>query len=98
MEEVKKALDDHAAIQLVDVRAAYEYEDGHIHGALLLPLPEIEERAQTLLKDKNIDLYVYCRSGQRSTKAVAKLKQLGYTHVFNIGGIIHWPYEIEKGM
>lgn len=97
MEEVKVDIDAGNAIQLVDVRFKEEYEEGHIKGALLLPLPQLEEKAPACLPDKEATLYVYCRSGQRSTKACTKLKALGYTHVYNIGGIIHWPYDMEKG-
>ncbi|MFR1598726.1 MAG: rhodanese-like domain-containing protein [Coprobacillus cateniformis] len=39
---------------------------------------------------------VYCRSGNRSAKAAQKLVKLGYTHVYDFGGINDWPYEIEK--
>lgn len=95
MREVREDLQQQKDIILVDVRFEDEYKEGHIPGAILLPLPQLEEMAvSSVPKDKV--LYVYCRSGQRSSNAVKKLKALGYTNVFNIGGIIHWSYEIEK--
>ena len=48
-----------------------------------------------LPKDKK--LYVYCRSGQRSTTAKRKLLEMGFEEVYNVGGIISWPYEVETG-
>ena len=95
MEEVKADLDQHKDIIILDVRFEDEYKEGHIPEAYLLPLPELEEKAKEVLPmDKPI--YVYCRSGQRSSKAVMKLKALGYMNVFNIGGIIHWPYKTQS--
>ena len=38
---------------------------------------------------------VYCRSGNRSKKAADKLVSLGYTNIFEVGGINTWPYEVE---
>ena len=73
---------------LLDVREDYEYQDGHIKGAVNLPLREILEKKDTLPKDK--DIYVYCRSGHRSADAVNFLKSLGFEKVHNIeGGFIN---------
>lgn len=96
MEDVKREMEDKLPIRIVDVRFEDEYIEGHLPNALLIPLPELEIKAPKVLNKDDI-LYVYCRSGQRSQKAVSKLQQLGYTNVFNIGGIIHWPYDVEKG-
>lgn len=96
MEEVKQELVQDESIQLIDVREQYEYEEGHIPGAWLLPLSEIEQKADEILqRDKKY--YVYCRSGQRSSTAVRKLNAIGYKDVYNIGGIIHWPYDKKTG-
>ena len=69
---------------LLDVREDYEYQDGHIKGAVNLPLREILEKKDTLPKDK--DIYVYCRSGHRSADAVNFLKSLGFEKVHNVEG------------
>lgn len=94
-EEVRNDLNNEDVI-LLDVREIDEYENGHIPGAVWLALSEVEAKAEELL-DKEKQLYVYCRSGQRSASAVRKLKALGYTHAYNIGGIIQWPYEVKGG-
>ena len=84
---------------LLDVREEYEYQDGHIKGAINLPLREILEKKDTLPKDK--DIYVYCRSGHRSADAVNFLKSLGFEKVHNIDGgfidISFNEYHKDKG-
>lgn len=79
-------------ITLLDVRTAHEYESGHITGSILLPLDELETRAPKLLKDKDAVIFVYCRSGRRSKIAAEMLAGMGYTQVYDLGGIIDWPY------
>ena len=71
---------------LLDVRTREEYASGHIEGSQNLPLNEID-RVDSVIKDKNIPLYVHCLSGGRSTRAAAYLKGKGYREVYDIGGI-----------
>lgn len=70
---------------LLDVRSQAEYDAGHAYGAILIPHDTINEQAPNLLKDKNQEIKVYCRSGGRAGKATSSLKALGYTNVENIG-------------
>lgn len=81
---------------LVDVRTKAEYDEGHIEGALLLPLDQLETLAESQLKDKDATLLIYCRSGNRSAQASALLLELGYTQIYDFGGIMDWPGEIVK--
>ncbi len=81
--------------QAVDVREPDEYAVGHIPGAKLLPLGEVMSRAAEVLPDKDAPWLVYCRTGRRSADAVQKLDALGYTNIYDLGGILSWPYEIE---
>ena len=83
-------------ILLIDVREISEYQSGHIPNAKNIPLGVIEKKANAQLKDKNQMLYVYCHSGIRSVQACKKLANMGYTNVYNLGGIIAWPYEIQN--
>lgn len=78
---------------ILDVRTKAEYDSGHIEGALLLPNEEIGTDEIEILPDKDKLILVYCRSGNRSKQASQKLVDLGYTNVFEFGGIIDWPYE-----
>lgn len=83
---------------LLDVRHAPEYERGYIPGAVLLDNDDIQrgENLEVLPEDKKTTLIVYCRSGRRSQVAARKLEALGYENVYDMGGILDWPYEIER--
>ncbi len=84
------------AYTLVDVRTQEEYDEGHIEGALLLPNDQLETLAAEQLTDKDAVILVYCRSGNRSAQASQLLVKLGYTKIYDFGGIIDWPGEIVK--
>ena len=90
-EGVKKFRQTPNAI-LLDVRTEEEYSETHIDGSTNLPLQKIE-MATSIISDKNKPLFVYCRSGVRSAKAVAILKRMGYTNVNDIGGILDYREE-----
>lgn len=92
--EAKQMMDAGAATVL-DVREPDEYAGGHIPGAALLPLSEVRAMAPSLLPDRDAPVLVYCQSGPRATTACGILQKLGYTKVYNLGGIAQWPYEIE---
>lgn len=94
--EAKDIMDREQDYILLDVRTREEYDEGHIPGALLLPDYEIEARAEQELPDKDRMLLIYCRSGRRSKLAAQTLAELGYTSIYEFGGIIDWPYEIEN--
>ena len=79
----------------VDVREPDEFAIGHIPGAKLLPLGEVVSRAGEVMPDKDAAWLIYCRTGRRSADAVQKLEKLGYTNLYDLGGILSWPYEIE---
>ena len=84
---------------LLDVREEYEYEEGHVKGAVNLPLREILSQKDSLPKDR--DIYVYCRTAHRSADAVNFLKSLGFDKVHNVeGGFIDISfneYHKDKG-
>lgn len=96
-EEAKKRLESEKGIILLDVRTQEEYIEKHIPESMLIPVEEIEKEARTKLTDKNSIIFVYCRSGKRSAIAVEALVKMGYTRIFDLGGIINWPYETESG-
>ncbi|MCL1863648.1 MAG: rhodanese-like domain-containing protein [Defluviitaleaceae bacterium] len=80
---------------IVDVRTPEEFDAGRIPGAILLPNYTIRDKAGTVLADKDALILVYCRSGVRSRDAVYELISMGYTNVYDFGGINSWPYERE---
>lgn len=84
---------------IIDVRSLEEYTSGHIQNAVSLPNELIQAESpqiNVILPDKKQAVLVYCRSGKRSKQASDKLVALGYTHIYDIGGIIDWPYEVVK--
>lgn len=95
-EEAKKIIDSGEEHIILDTREQNEFDEGHIPGAILIPYTEIESKAEEILPNKDKLILVYCRSGRRSKIASEGLAKLGYTNVKEFGGIIDWPYEIEK--
>ena len=94
--EAKNIIDTQQGYIILDVREDYEFADGHIPGAVLLPNGDITTKAESVLTDKSQLILVYCRSGRRSKEAAKKLADLGYTNVKEFGGIITWEYDIVK--
>ena len=95
-EEAKKIMDSGEEHIILDTREQDEFDEGHIPNATLIPYTEIENKAEEMLPDKDKLILVYCRSGRRSKIAAESLAKLGYTNVKEFGGIIDWPYEMEK--
>lgn len=79
---------------ILDVRTIAEYKEGHIPGAICVPNEIISESTIKELPDKEQLIFVYCRSGNRSKQAAAKLAKQGYTKIYEFGGIIDWTGEI----
>ncbi|HEU5083264.1 MAG TPA: rhodanese-like domain-containing protein [Acidimicrobiales bacterium] len=73
---------------LVDVRQPDEFEQAHIAGARLIPLGEVPDRTAELPTDETV--YVVCRSGNRSGRAVEFLRHQGIDAVNVTGGMIAW--------
>lgn len=81
---------------ILDVRRPDEFAEGHIPGAVNIANETILDQPPAALPDKDALIYVYCRSGNRSRQAAAKLAAMGYTHIVEFGGILDWTGEIEK--
>ena len=94
-EDAKEMMDTQEVI-ILDVREQAEYDSGHIPGAVLLPVGTIDETtAAEVIPEKDSTVLVYCRSGNRSKTASSSLAELGYTNIYEFGGINTWPYETE---
>lgn len=96
-EEAYNIMNDTDEYILLDVRTDSEFNERHIAGAILIPDYEIFNRAETDLPDKDKLILLYCRSGRRSADATKELCDMGYTNVYDFGGIIDWPYETITG-
>ena len=88
--EAKEKIINNSAI-LIDVRTQEEYDTDHINGAILLPLNSIdEESASAIFGTKDAEIILYCQSGNRSSQAKEKLKELGYNNVHDLGAMSNW--------
>ena len=93
----KALMDSESDCLILDVRDGEEYASGHIPGAVSRPLAQILSGEAKLPPEKERLILVYCLTGRRSGRACAALTKRGYTRVKNIGGIMSWPYDVEKG-
>jgi len=96
-EEAYQIMQDTDPYMLLDVRTNEEFKEKRIDGAVLIPDYEIRSRAATELPDKNALLLIYCRSGRRSANVAKELIEMGYTNVYDFGGINDWPYDTISG-
>lgn len=95
--EDAKALIGTSGVVLLDVRTKEEFDEAHIDGAALVPYDAIDQNVDKLPEGKDTTIIVYCRSGRRSAIAAETLLGMGYTQVYDLGGIQDWPYETVTG-
>ncbi len=97
-EELKKLLVEEKATVVMDVRTPEEFAAGHIGGAKLLPFDAVDTAsAAKAVPSKTTPVVVYCRSGRRSALAAQTLKGLGYSRVYDLGGLGNWTGPLVKG-
>ena len=95
-QEKAKEMMDTQSVLILDVREQKEFDAGHIPGAVLLPVGTITtDTAAAAIPELDTVVLVYCRSGNRSKTASQALTDLGYTNIYEFGGINTWPYEVE---
>ncbi|MBS4174492.1 sulfurtransferase TusA family protein [Bacillus sp. FJAT-49736] len=94
-EELEEKLNRNENIVVLDVREAAEYAFRHIPNSITIPLGELEERMNELNKEDEI--YVICRSGNRSDLAAQRLSKNGFAKVINVvPGMNEWSSKTEK--
>ena len=96
-EEAKRMMEQNDGHIVVDVRRQDEYASGHIPGAICLPNESIDTDMPDALPNLSQIILLYCRSGNRSKQAAEKLCKIGYTNVYEFGGILDWTGEIATG-
>ena len=95
-QEAAKDMMDTQEVIILDVREQDEFDAGHITSAVLLSVGTItKDTASAVIPELDSVVLVYCRSGNRSKTASKTLVDLGYTNVYEFGGINTWPYEVE---
>ncbi len=88
-EDAKSLINDEGAV-LVDVRTQDEYDAGHIDGAILVPLDELDSLIDEKIESKDQKIILYCRSGRRSSIAAELLVDRGYTAIYDLGAMSSW--------
>ena len=96
MSEAAEIMKSESDYIILDVRRSDEFAEGHIPGAVNVANEDILDVEPSELPDKSQTIYVYCRSGNRSRQAAAKLAKMGYTNIIEFGGIIDWTGDVEK--
>lgn len=97
VQELKTKLDSGTPITLLDVREPYEYDIAHIPGSQLIPLGDLASRMNEL--DTADEIYVHCKMGGRSAKAIHQLRAAGFNKLFNVeGGILAWSEKIDPSI
>ncbi len=94
-EEARKMMEEEDCV-ILDVRTEEEFNEGHIPDAVCLPAETIGSEAPAQLPDKDQVILIYCRTGIRAAGAAEQLAKLGYTNVYEFGGIVNWKGEIVK--
>ena len=93
-DEAKEMMEQDGTQIIVDVRTQEEYDSGHIPGAICIPNESIGTEQPKELPDLDQVILIYCRSGNRSKQAAQKLFDMGYTNVYEFGGINDWTGEV----
>jgi rhodanese-related sulfurtransferase len=89
VQQVQEIIQAKTSLVILDVRTQEEYDEGHIEGAVLIPVGELAMRLEELSKDD--ELLVYCRTGNRSSSAVSLLRDNGFTKIYHMkDGITAW--------
>ena len=89
--EAAKIMESETGYIVVDARTHDEFAQGHVPGAICIPVQEIGTTPPAELPDKDQMILIYCRSGNRSVQAADKLVAMGYTNIVEFGGLAGWP-------
>lgn len=99
VEQAKELIETNPSLVILDVRTDWEFEDGHIEGAINIPVEGLQQRLGEL--NPSYEILVYCRTGNRSRRAVQILADNGFSRVYHVlGGIEAWKqtgYPTAKG-
>lgn len=82
-EEAIKIVKEHPETALIDVRSRQEFNEGHLNGAISIPVYDINKISQ-IIKNRDNIIILYCQTGARSKRAAKILADLCYTNVYTI--------------
>lgn len=97
MKEAVAMMEEESDYIILDVRTPEEFVEKHIPNAVNVPNENIGDEDIVELPNKDQLILVYCRSGNRSKQASEKLVELGYTNIYEFGGINEWTGETMQG-
>lgn len=81
---------------IIDVRPAAQYSEGHIKDAINIPEDVIDKEIEAKVPKKDARVILYCNTGNKSGKALEKLKKLGYTNASHAEGVKQYKYDLVK--
>ena len=93
MDKAVEMMESESNYIILDVRTFEEYNERHIPGAICVPNESIGTEPIEELPQKDQLILVYCRSGRRSKEAAEKLAAMGYSNIYEFGGILDWTGE-----
>ena len=94
--ELYKKINEDGKLVILDIRDKEDYEGGHIKNAIIMAQNEVVDEIEDIAPEKDTPICVYCYSGNRSSRVAMILEYLGYTDIYNLGGIDKWTYELIK--
>ncbi len=94
--DAKQQLDSEENIVLIDVRDKGEFAQGHIEGAINIPMSVISDEIENAVPNKDQKIFVNCLSGGRSKASCSLIEAKGYTNVHDIGGVMSWKFGLVK--
>ena len=93
MDKAVEMMESESGYIILDVRTVEEFNERHIPGAICVPNESIGAEPIEELPQKDQLILVYCRSGRRSKEAAEKLSAMGYSNIYEFGGILDWTGE-----
>ena len=85
-EEMREMINNYSSVILLDVRSHKEYAEGHLNGAINIPIYDLYMEAPKALKDKEVIIIAYCTVGVRSESAIKILRKMGYKNLYHLDG------------
>ncbi len=94
--DLKDKLDNNESLVILDIREKEDYDKGHIKNSIVLAQNEVAHDIEDIAPEKDTPICVYCYSGNRSARVGMILEYLGYSNVYNLGGVDKWTYKLIK--
>lgn len=94
--QLKEMMESSNPPLLIDVRSPQEYSSGHIPGSKNITVQLLESELSQSSIALDTPIVLYCHSGARSSHGCNILSNLGYKHVYDLGGLQNWSYGLSR--